>query len=214
MENKLYSKIYLWLFLGLLVSFLTGFYVSTNSNMIYNIVKPSYVIMIFIVEIIIAIVLSSRVTKMNPMIAKILYFVYSFTTGLTLSLIFVVYELESIIFVFGITAGLFLIFALIGKVTKLDLSKLSTILLMGLLGIIIATVINMFIGSSTLDLILCCVGIILFLGYIAYDMQQIKYLANIIPNEDNLAVFCAFQLYLDFINLFYRLISLFGKAKD
>lgn len=214
MENKLYSKIYLWLFLGLLVSFLTGFYVSTNSNMIYNIVKPSYLIIIFIIEIIIAVVLSSRVTKLNPMVAKILYFVYSFTTGLSLSLIFVVYELESIILVFGITAGLFLIFALIGKFTKLDLSKISTILFMGLLGIIIATIINMFIGSSTLDLILCCAGIILFLGYIAYDMQQVKYLANMIENEDNLAVFCAFQLYLDFINLFYRLISLFGKAKD
>lgn len=214
MENKLYSKIYLWLFLGLLVSFLTGFYVSTNSNMIYNIVKPSYLIIIFIIEIIIAVVLSSRVTKLNPMVAKILYFVYSFTTGLSLSLIFVVYELESIIFVFGITAGLFLLFALIGKFTKLDLSKLSTILFMGLLGIIIATIINMFIGSTTLDIILCCAGIILFLGYIAYDMQQVKYLANMIENEDNLAVFCAFQLYLDFINLFYRLISLFGKAKD
>lgn len=214
MENKLYSKIYLWLFLGLLVSFLTGFYVSTNSNMIYNIVKPSYLIIIFIIEIIIAVVLSSRVTKLNPMVAKILYFVYSFTTGLSLSLIFVVYELESIIFVFGITAGLFLLFALIGKFTKLDLSKLSTILLMALLGIIIATIINIFIGSTTLDIILCCAGIILFLGYIAYDMQQVKYLVNMIENEDNLAVFCAFQLYLDFINLFYRLISLFGKAKD
>ena len=199
MENKLYSKIYLWLFLGLLVSFLTGFYISTNSNMIYNIVKPSYLIIIFIIEIIIAVVLSSRVTKLSSMVAKILYFVYSFTTGLSLSLIFVVYELESIILVFGITA---------------DLSKISTILFMGLLGIIIATIINMFIGSSTLDLILCCAGIILFLGYIAYDMQQVKYLANMIENEDNLAVFCAFQLYLDFINLFYRLISLFGKAKD
>ena len=85
---------------------------------------------------------------------------------------------------------------------------------MGLIGIIIATIINMFIGSETLDLILCYVGIIIFLGYIAYDMQQVKYLANVIEDTDNLAIFCAFQLYLDFINLFYRLISLFGKSKD
>lgn len=214
MEKKVYSKIYLWLFLGLLVSFLTGFYVSTNSNMIYNLLKPTYTIVILVIEVIIAVVLSARVTKMNPLTAKILYFVYSFTTGLSLSLIFVVYELTSIIFVFGITAGLFGLFALIGKFTNLDLSKIGTILLMGLIGIIIATIINMFIGSETLDLILCYVGIIIFLGYIAYDMQQVKYLANVIEDKDNLAIFCAFQLYLDFINLFYRLISLFGKSKD
>lgn len=214
MEKKVYSKIYLWLFLGLLVSFLTGFYVSTNSNMIYNLLKPTYTIVILVIEVIIAVVLSARVTKMNPLTAKILYFVYSFTTGLSLSLIFVVYELTSIIFVFGITAGLFGLFALIGKFTNLDLSKIGTILLMGLIGIIIATIINMFIGSETLDLILCYVGIIIFLGYIAYDMQQVKYLANVIEDTDNLAIFCAFQLYLDFINLFYRLISLFGKSKD
>ena len=214
MNNKLYSKIYLWLFLGLLVSFATGYYVSTNENMIFNILTPTYTIGIFIIEIIIAVFLSTRLTKMNPMTAKILYFVYSFTTGLTLSLIFVVYEITSIIFVFAITAGLFGIFALIGRFTKLDLSKIGTILLMGLLAIIIVTIINIFVGSETIDLILCYVGIIVFLGYIAYDIQRIKFLADFVPNEDNLAVFSAFQLYLDFINLFYRLIRLFGKSRD
>ncbi|MCM1370692.1 MAG: Bax inhibitor-1/YccA family protein [Clostridium sp.] len=214
MNNKLYSKIYLWLFLGLLVSFATGLFVSTQTNMLFNILKPSYTIIIFLVEIFIAVFLGMRVTKMNPMTAKILYFVYSFTTGLSLSLIFVVYEITSIIFVFAITAGLFLIFAIIGKVTNLDLSKFGTILLMALIGIIIATIINMFIGSTTFDMILCWIGIIVFLGYIAYDMQQVKRLQTVIPDEDNLAIFAAFQLYLDFINLFYRLISLFGKSRD
>ncbi len=214
MENKLYSKVYLWLFLGLAVSFLTGFYVSTNSNMVFNILKPSYTIIIFIIEIFIAIFLSVRLTKMNPTTAKILYFVYSFTTGLSLSLIFVAYEISSIILVFAVTAVLFGIFAFIGTVTKLDLSKISTILLIGLLALVIITIVNLFIGSETLDLILCYVGIIIFLGYIAYDIQRVKYLANFVPNEDNLAIFTAFQLYLDFINLFYRLISLFGKSDD
>ncbi len=213
MENKLYSKVYLWLFLGLAVSFLTGFYVSTNSNMVFNILKPSYAIIIFIVEIFIAIFLSVRLTKMNPMTAKILYFVYCFTTGLSLSLIFVVYKVSSIILVFAVTAVLFGIFAFIGKVTKLDLSKISTILLIGLIALIVVTIINLFIGSETLDLVLCCIGIVIFLGYIAYDIQKVKYLANLVP-EDNLAIFIAFQLYLDFINLFYRLISLLGRSDD
>ena len=81
MGNKLYSKIYLWLFLGLLVSFLTGYFVSTNVNMLFNLIKPGYVIGILIIEVFIAIFLSARITKMQPMTAKILYFVYSFTTG-------------------------------------------------------------------------------------------------------------------------------------
>ena len=205
MENKLYSKIYLWLFLGLLVSFLTGYFVSTNVNMLFNLIKPGYVIGILIIEVFIAIFLSARITKMQPMTAKILYFVYSFTTGLSLSFVFVVYEITSIIF--GI-------FAFIGKVTKLDLSKISTVLLMGLIALVLVTLINLFIGSEIIDLILCYAGIIIFLGYIAYDMQKVKYLQNVIPDQENLSIFCAFQLYLDFINLFYRLISLFGKSKD
>ena len=126
MENKLYSKIYLWLFLGLLVSFLTGYFVSTNVNMLFNLIKPGYVIGILIIEVFIAIFLSARITKMQPMTAKILYFVYSFTTGLSLSFVFVVYEITSIIYVFAVTSLLFGIFAFIGKVTKLDLSKIST----------------------------------------------------------------------------------------
>lgn len=214
MNNKVYSKIYLWLFLGLLVSFLTGYYVSTQSNMIFNMLKPSYTIIIFIIEIFIAIFLSARITKMNPLTAKILYFIYSFTTGLSLSLIFVVYKLTSIIFVFLLTAILFLIFALIGTFTKIDLSKFGTILMMMLIGIIVLTIINLFIGSSTFDLILCYIGVIVFLGYIAYDMQNVKKLQQVIQDEDNLAIFCAFQIYLDFINLFYRLISLFGNSRD
>ena len=214
MENKLYSKIYLWLFLGLLVSFLTGYFVSTNVNMLFNLIKPGYVIGILIIEVFIAIFLSARITKMQPMTAKILYFVYSFTTGLSLSFVFVVYEITSIIYVFVVTSLLFGIFAFIGKVTKLDLSKISTVLLMGLIALVLVTLINLFIGSETIDLILCYAGIIIFLGYIAYDMQKVKYLQNVIPDQENLSIFCAFQLYLDFINLFYRLISLFGKSKD
>ena len=175
--------------------------------MVFNILKPSYAIIIFIVEIFIAIFLSVRLTKMNPMTAKILYFVYCFTTGLSLSLIFVVYKVSSIILVFAVTAVLF------GIVTKLDLSKISTILLIGLIALIVVTIINLFIGSETLDLVLCCIGIVIFLGYIAYDIQKVKYLANLVP-EDNLAIFTAFQLYLDFINLFYRLISLLGRSDD
>lgn len=214
MDNKIYTKIYLWMFVGLFVSFLTGYYVSTQSNMIYNIMSAKYTIFILIAEIAIAVFLSTRIKKMKGITAKILFFVYSFLTGLTLSLIFVAYELNSIIFIFAITSGLFGLFALLGYFINIDLSKLGTILFMTLLGIIIGYVVNVFIGSTTFDTVLCIIGIILFMLYIAYDIQRVKVLQNIITDEDNLAIFCAFQLYLDFINLFYRLISLFGKYKD
>ena len=108
---------------------------------------------------------------------------------------------------------LFGIFALIGHFTNIDLSKISTFLLMGLLGIIICSIINIFLGNSTFDLIITIVSIVIFLAYTAYDMQRIKRSINTLP-EENLAVISALELYLDFINLFLDLLRLFGKSKD
>ena len=150
---------------------------------------------------------------MSATTARICYLLYTFLTGLTFSSIFIVYKLESILLVFGITSLLFLIFAIIGKTTNIDLSKLSTYLLMMLLGIIICSIVNIFLKSSTFDIVISCISIVVFLGYIAYDVQKIKRLNGLIT-EDNLAVIGAFELYLDFINIFIDLLRLFGKADD
>lgn len=150
---------------------------------------------------------------MQTTTAKILFCLYSFVTGLTFSTIFVAYRIDSIIMVFGITALTFAIMALVGTMTKIDLTKIGTILLMGLLGIIIASIINMFIGSQTLDLGIIIIGIVIFTLYIAYDVQKVKYIAQTLE-EDKAAIICAFELYLDFINLFIKLLRLFGKSKD
>lgn len=212
-SNKIFSKVFMWMFIGLAITFGIGYYVSVNPNMLFNIFG-SYYWLLVIAELVVVIWLSARIRKMKPTTAKILFCAYSFLTGLTFSSIFVVYEISSIIYVFGITALLFLIFALIGYFTKIDLTKIGVYLFMALLGVIICSIINIFVGSETFDLGITIVCLIVFIIYIAYDMQIIKRNLYLIPEEDNLAIYGALQLYLDFINIFLRLLQLFGRSRD
>ena len=211
-NNKIFSKVFMWMFVGLLITFGTGFYVSLNSNMFYN-VFAKYYLVLAIVEIGVAIFLSVRIRKMSPMTAKILYILYTFLTGLTFSAIFVVYEITSIIFVFLISALIFGIFALIGYFTNIDLTRIGVYLMMALIGIIICSIINVFVQSETFNMTIVIIALILFIIYVAYDIQVIKKNMYGISEEDNLAVYGAFQLYLDFINIFIRLLELFGNRK-
>ena len=213
MENKIFSKIYGWMFIGLLVSFITGYYVSTNTNMLYNIFRTSLYWIIPIIEIIVVIWLSAGIRKMNIVTARTLFILYSLLTGLTLSIIFIAFKLDSIIMVFGITSAMFAIMSLVGRYTSMDLTKIKTVLFMGLIGILLATIVNIFIGSTTFDLVITIIGVIIFTLYIAYDTQKIKYAVETLE-EDKATIICAFELYLDFINLFIKLLRLFGKSRD
>lgn len=212
-NNKIFSKVFLWMFIGLAITFGVGYYVSLNEAMLYNVFSKYYIFLI-IAELVVVIVLSARIRKMQPTTAKILFCLYSFITGLTFSSIFVVYNLMSIMYIFGITALIMLVFSLIGHYTKMDLTKISTYLFMALLGIIICSIINMFVGSETFNLTLIIICLIVFIIYIAYDVQVIKRNLYMIEDEENLAIYGALQLYLDFINIFLRLLELFGKNKD
>ena len=210
--REIYSKMFGWMFIGLLVTFLTG-YVISNSYDILLIVAQVPFLIYAIIEIGLVIFFSLKIRTMSSITAKICFLLYSFVTGLTFSYLFLAYELYSLIYVFGITSILFGAFALIGHFTKIDLSKFSTFLFMGLLAIIICSLINMFVGNETFDLVLTIVGIVIFLGYTAYDIQKVKYNLDTFPSE-NLAIYGALELYLDFINLFLKLLSLFGKRRD
>ena len=201
------------MFLGLLITFVSAYVVSINTNMLINIYSGGFYWIFVIVELILAGVLSIRIGKMKGITATCLYLFYTFLTGLTLSLIFVAYEMASIIVVFLVTALLFGIFALIGKFTKIDLSKFGIYLFMGLVGILILYLINIFIANDTIDMIGCILGIIIFLGYVAYDIQRILRSEGTLENR-NLAIIGAFSLYLDFINIFIDLLNLFGNSKD
>lgn len=211
--GKALSKIFLWMCVGILTTFFTGFYVSNNPNMLYNIFSTSAYYLIFIAEIILVIFLSARIHKMSFTTALISFLGYAVLSGLTFSCIFVLFEAMSIIYIFALTAVIFIIFALIGYFTKIDLTKLGNILLIGLLGVIVVSIINIFLLNSVVDTILLIIGTFIFIGFIAYDIQKIKYLLNSGEDENKIAIIGALELYLDFINLFLRLLQIFGSRR-
>lgn len=211
--NKILSKVFAWMFAGLLITFLTGYYVSLNEFALSRIFGGSAYIFIVIIELILVIYLSARITKMNPTTARICFLLYSFVTGIMFGSIFIVYELTSIVYTFLITAIIFGVCALIGKTTKLDLTKIGSYLIIGLFGVILCSVVNIFLKSSAFAMLLSIGTVIIFLGLTAYDVQKIQKLEGVIP-EENLPIYGALELYLDFINIFIELLKIFGKAKD
>lgn len=214
MQNKIFSKVFLWMFVGLALTFGVAYYLYSNPTMMTNLFSGGKVYIVFILELLTVIIFGVRIRKMSVMSARILFLFYSFLTGLTVSAIFVLYPISSIIYVFLITSILFLIFGLIGYFTNIDLSKLGTILFMGLVGIILCSIINIFLKNETFDLATTIIAVIIFLGYIAYDINKIKRNYINIEDTDKLAIYGALELYLDFINLFIRLLNLLGKGKD
>lgn len=213
MDKTLFSKVYLWLFIGLLVTFGTGVVTSQNKDALEVLFVQNRYWIFAVAEVAIALYLSIRIQKMSPTAARICYLLYTFLTGLTFSTIFIAYKITSIIMVFGITSALFLAFALIGAKTNVDLTKFRTYFFMALIGMIICTIINIFLRNPMFDILICCASIVIFLGYIAYDIQRIKSMEGVM-DDDKVAVFMAFQLFLDFINVFMDLLRLFGDTRD
>ena len=214
-KQTLLSKVFMWMFIGLLVTFLTGYVVSLNPNMLLSLFGGVGYVFCVICELLLVIFLSARISKMSPTTAKVSFLLYSFVTGLTFASIFIVYELTSIIYVFLITALVFGVFAFIGSSTKLDLTKTGTYLLMALLSVLICTILNMFIKSSSFDFVISVISVLIFIGFTAYDVQRVLrlYDNNVLP-EENLAIYVALDLYLDFINIFLELLKFFGKDND
>lgn len=212
--NNVFKKVYMWMFIGLLLTFATGYFVSTNENMVYKIYSTSLYWVLAVIEILLVIVLSARIGKMNITTSRIMFLTYSFVSGLTFSSIFIAYNMSSIIFVFLISALLFLIFAILGYVTKLDLTSVGTFLLMALIGIVICSIINIFVGNGTFEIVICSISILIFLGFTAYDVNKIKQLQDIYPDEDSLAIVGALELYLDFINIFLDLLRIVANNRD
>ena len=215
MNNKIMSQSFIWMFIGLLVTFLTGFAVAHNEVMIINIFKNSIYWILCIVELVLVIFLSAKVRTMGKNTARICFLLYSFVSGLTFSSVFVIYKLTSILYVFLLAAVIFLIFGLIGYFTKLDLTKIGTYLMMALLAVIICFIVNIFVANETFDMITSIICILIFIGFTAYDVQKIKNLADDgdVP-EENLAIVSALNLYLDYINIFLHLLSIIGNSRD
>lgn len=212
-NTQVYPKMFTWLFIGLLITFASGYALTLNEQLMIQVLALG-ILPIAIIEIVIALVLGIRLAKMQPLTMKILYVIYSILTGVTFSVIFVAFEVSSLISIFIITAIIFALLAFYGYTTKRDLTKIGTIALIALLGIIIGGILNIFIFKSTMfDTVLTMLGVLIFIAYIAYDVNKVKQLMLVI-GEEKAAVYGAFQLYLDFINLFIRLLELFGKRRD
>ncbi len=211
--SNVYKKTFFLMFLALLATGIISWY-TYSSGLFINIVTGGLFEILMIAEILFVVIFSATLNKLSPAVVQILFFVYSVLNGVTLSVIFAVYELTSITIVFFASAILFGIFAFLGGHTKLDLSKIAPFLFGVLIVGIIVSIINIFVGNSTLDIILSWVILIVFFGVTAYDIQKIKALAiSGRINLEKLHVYGAFELYLDFINIFLRILSLFGKRK-
>lgn len=214
-ENKLYGKTFFWMFLGLLGSALIAWYTYSSGLFLDIILGDSFGILL-IVELAVVLLFSFLFRKLPPTVVAILYFVYAAVNGVTLSVIFVVFELSSIITLFLASAVIFGILALIGYKTNKDLSSWQTYLSIFLIVGLVLSIVNLFIlKSSTLDLILDWVILLIFFGVTIYDINKIKALQmepNI--NQEKVHIYCAMQLYLDFINIFLRILSIFGKRRN
>ena len=173
---------------------------------------------LIIAEFALVFAISGAINRLSLSTATLLFILYSVINGATLSTIFFAFSVATIGKVFFITAGTFGAMALVGYTTKTDLTSMGKLLFMALLGIIIASVVNMFVGSSGLDLILSYVGVLVFVGLTAYDTQKIKQMCQSAPDAgestQKLALIGALSLYLDFINLFLYLLRIFGNNRD
>lgn len=213
-NNKDIAAAFKWLFIGLLCCFFVSYITSMNET-IFNLVFLAFggkaYFVYLILELVLCFVLALALPKMKPITAAICYILYTAVTGLSLTGIFLVYTRSSIAFVFLVTAIVFGLFAVIGYTTKVDLSKFGIYLLVALIAIILLSIVNIFLMNNTLDLVLCIVTIIVFCGYVAFDINRLTKMDCYFPNK---GIYFAFQLFLDFINIFIKLLRLLGKRND
>ena len=210
-------KVYGRMFFALVVTALTALYVASSPALLATILGSRGIFFgLIIAELAVVFVVSGMLHKLSSTTAVLLFYLYAILNGVVFSSIFVVYELGSIAYTFFITAGVFGAMTVYGLVTKNDMTKFGSYCMMALFGLIIATVVNIFVASSTLDWIISLVGVALFIGLTAWDTQKIKNAAyEVEPSQmGKLATIGALSLYLDFINLFLYLLRFFGRNNE
>lgn len=215
----LMRKVCVWMTLALVITGFTAFGIAENPGLVYTIVTNRLLFWGLIIgEFALVMAIYGAIGKLSATAATLLFVLYSIVNGATLSVIFLAYTMTSIASVFFITAGTFAVMAFIGYTTKTDLTSFGKMLMMGLIGIILATVVNIFIGSSMLNMMVSYVGVVVFVGLTAYDSQKIKNLLyqvdNMSEEAQKLALLGSLTLYLDFINLFLMLLRIFGGNRD
>lgn len=217
-ERTFFSRVFFNMAWALVLTALTAFGVASYPPFAMAIVSnPVGLLILMALELVLVFTLSRRIMTMSVGAAYVGLVVFSLVNGVTLSLIFLVYTLESIFLVFFAAAGLFLVMGIFGYVTKKDLSPMGRFLYMSLFGFILVLVLNLFIQSSMLMYIISFVGVLIFSGITAYDVQYLKrmYESNSFSPEqyEKIAIYGALKLYLDLINLFLHLLRIFGRRR-
>jgi FtsH-binding integral membrane protein len=219
--NEFIRSVYNWMAIGLALTGFTAYYVANTPALIQAIFSNQILFFGLIIgELALVFIISARIQKMQASTATALFVVYSILNGATLSFVFLVYTASSITSTFFICAATFVACSIYGWTTKRDLTSMGGFLTMGLIGIIIASVVNMFFRSSGMSMIISYIGVIVFVGLTAYDTQHLKNMA--LNQPDNLeaavvrkgAILGALKLYLDFINLFLMLLRILGSGRD
>ena len=211
--QKAMQQVYLWMTAGLMVTgaVATSLY---NSGAVKSL--GPMMIVLLLVQIGVVFFLSARINKMAPTTATILFLAYSALSGVTLTPIFYAYTASSIGTTFFVTAGTFATMALYGATTKRDLTGLGSMLMMALVGLVIASIVNIFLGSGLMSLVISAAGVLIFVGLTAYDVQSLTRMAQNVSTEDDthrFAIIGALKLYLDFINLFLFLLRFLGTGR-
>ncbi len=216
-QKAFLSKVYAWMLSGLLITGFTAMF-ALEWGVVQSIMASPLAFVLIIAQFGLVIALSGWIEKMSVQTAALSFLFYSFLTGLTFSLIFLMYTSESIYNTFFVTAGAFGALSLYGFTTKKSLSGMGSFLFMGLFGIIFASIANMFIASSALNFTITIIGVLVFSGLTAYDTQRIKEMYRLQEQGDDVAtkgaIMGALRLYLDFINLFLMLLRLLGGSRN
>lgn len=213
--TQVMRQVYVKMFLALVVSAITAYVcVATPAIMSFMLSSQWVYLGCCILELVMVVALTGRIAKGgNPAFATFMFYLFSILNGVTLSLLMLIYTTSSIVATFGITAGVFGAMSLYGYFTNRDLTGLGSFLFMGLIGLIVITVVNVFLKSSQMEWIISFMGVAIFIGLTAWDTQKIKKMLVTCPVEqiENLATWGALSLYLDFVNLFIYLLRFFGK---
>jgi len=216
--NEFIRSVYNWMAIGLALTGFVAFYISQNETLLRLIIGNRLIFFgLIIAEFALVFSISARVNKMQASTATGLFVLYAALNGATLSVIFLVYARSSIASTFFVCAATFVACSIYGMTTKRDLTSLGGFMMMGLFGIIIASVVNMFVRSTGMSMIISYIGVFVFIGLTAYDTQKLKTMALTQPAglEAGVvrkgAILGALSLYLDFINLFLMLLQIFGR---
>ena len=216
-DSTFLQRVFLWMFVGLAITGGVAAAIGSSDQLLTDITQsPGIIIGVIVVQLGIVFGISFAINRISVGLATVLFLIYSATVGVTFAFIFELYTTQSIFTTFLITAGMFGALAVWGAVTDIDLSKVGSIAFMALIGLILATIVNIFWANSTLYWITTYAGVLIFAALTAYDMQKLKQIGEqglTGEAEGRAAILGALSLYLDFINLFLFLLRIFGQER-